>query len=146
MNRHPFWMQDCPARSVLLTHMHDSRCTDHLYDQCCYCGQRPGEMNFMVERVYEPVEPPLDIAHRLREMGLINDEGQPVVDDAGIIEVTERNLANQRETWKSAGVIGPPWGPGRSWRGDGALNPRDYPKMEFIKRRCEGGKNDGDER
>jgi hypothetical protein len=32
-----FWREDCPARGVALTHVHENECDDHPQSTCCFC-------------------------------------------------------------------------------------------------------------
>ena len=60
-----WWSEECPARGVLLVHMHDKDSTVP-YNVCSYCLQSGPPPPFEVKKV----APPLDVATRLAQMGL----------------------------------------------------------------------------
>lgn len=79
-----WWRQPCPARGASLTHAHWAQCrpdgvhpaddtgnegNNHPINMCCHC-----QLTEQIERLSnEAGQPPLDVAARLRHMGLIPD-------------------------------------------------------------------------
>jgi hypothetical protein len=126
-----FWLAKCPSRGVGLTHMHEYKCDEHMPGQCCECGQFNDEDREKMERdnaLLEAGLPPdeqtlplVDVNQRMRDLGLTDPpEG-------------ERDALNWREPKMATGTPdGPPWGRGRSWRGDGGLSPRDKARLGFL--------------
>lgn len=119
-----YWSQQCPARGSGLTHVHWNQCspdghpgsdTGHHYGQCCHCGGYASQM------AREAVMPPLDVAARLRQMGLITDEGTPVAteQDTGLEDIHAENTPVEPKAITGEGPQGHRWGRGRGefgWR------------------------------
>lgn len=129
-----FWSSECPERAGGLTHAHWNRCVApnphpgedavHQPYQCCHCAalvpgiirhgglsNAGGSLTELIQRLNgTPAKP----------------EPQPTeAPTPSKDELTEPKMALGHP-------VGPPWGPGRSWWGDGRLNPRDYPRLRHI--------------
>ena len=128
MAYHPFWSAQCPGRGAGLTHAHWDRCADqHGADQCCHCEGRPTDDTA-----------PLDVVARLTALGFMTplspEQKQEAEDvpDEDIREAVNIHEPQMRSNADSLGPTGPAWERGRSWYGDGGLNPRDIPRLNDV--------------
>lgn len=129
----PWWSLQCPKRGPALSHIQDG--TVH----CIHCGQFP-------QPPVATVMPAIDVNARLKQLGLMSENGEPTPSekDTGMEDVRPEEDPDYDESaprepkmvthYEDDGHMpsGPVWERGRSWRGDGRLNPRDYPRLEDI--------------
>lgn len=121
-----FWTQQCPARGPGLMH---TKSIEH--HGCRDCSMVPPRSN---TPHVAPVSP-IDVSARLASLGITSG---PTVPDLP----TENDDDTIREPQMAAGWgengewLGSPRGAahgrGRSWYGDGGLNPRDYAPLGRI--------------
>ena len=139
----------CPKRGPALRHTQNSR--THPDGRCVHCNQplrRP--TNDEKPLGFNPPDTgsgqdwpegddgqdlPFSVARRLHALGLIDENGRPIpvvrkVEETGNEDIRVINLHEPKLAL--GGPVGPAWGRGRSWRGDGALNPRDIPRLAWV--------------
>ena len=118
----PWWATQCGKRAPGLTHSRGEN------GKCRDCGQTP------------PVTPPvpLDVQHRLRELGLVPsdampEDGSPPAPAPELPGEPDPDTKVPREPKFVTGEVdGPAYGRGRSWRGDGDLSTRDKQRLEDV--------------
>lgn len=125
----PYWDMECPARNGVILRHKAKDWPPQPDTECAECGVSPWEYR---RREAAPLEAgvgpmsPVDVNARLRALGLMGPE-----------ESDEDIRTNTAVEPKMADPKNPRYGGGngvrgRSWHGDGKLNPRDYGRLEAV--------------
>lgn len=145
---HAHWDKCDPRRG------HPGTGTVHLASECCHCALRPQDFTHGEPGAQDCTYPDCRVQGHKRQIPAPDDQAaidrrlrDHVMREAGLppefLVETHGGPPEKRAslgTWdgdwptstRTAPPDGPAYGAGRSWRGDGALNPRDPARLVYF--------------